>query len=68
MRLRLALTALGIDVPLARTSQIAICGFFVKQLADPKVSAKRHDITAAHSLKVLEPICRSRPLLLRLSP
>jgi uncharacterized protein (TIRG00374 family) len=33
MRLKLVLTALGADVPLARTSQIALCGFFVEQVA-----------------------------------
>jgi glycosyltransferase 2 family protein len=33
MRLKLVLTALGAHVPLARTSQIALCGFFVEQVA-----------------------------------
>jgi uncharacterized protein (TIRG00374 family) len=33
MRLKLVLTALGADIPLARTSQIALCGFFVEQVA-----------------------------------
>src|SRR5262249_53841536 len=33
MRLKLVLTALGINLPLARTSQIALCGFFVEQVA-----------------------------------
>jgi uncharacterized membrane protein YbhN (UPF0104 family) len=33
MRLKLVLKALGTDYPLARTSQIALCGFFVEQVA-----------------------------------
>lgn len=33
MRLKLVLTALGAEIPLARTSQIALCGFFVEQVA-----------------------------------
>ena len=33
MRLKLVLAALGADIPLARTSQIALCGFFVEQVA-----------------------------------
>ena len=33
LRLKLVLKALGADYPLARTSQIALCGFFVEQLA-----------------------------------
>src|SRR5215831_757019 len=33
MRLKLVLMALGVDFPLARTSQIALCGFFVEQVA-----------------------------------
>jgi glycosyltransferase 2 family protein len=33
MRLKFVLMALGADIPLARTSQIALCGFFVEQVA-----------------------------------
>ncbi len=33
MRLKLVLAALGANFPLARTSQIALCGFFVEQVA-----------------------------------
>src|SRR6266478_163365 len=33
MRLKLVLRSLGADYPLVRTSQIALCGFFVEQVA-----------------------------------
>src|SRR5262249_44536406 len=33
MRLKLVLRSLGTDYPLVRTSQIALCGFFVEQVA-----------------------------------
>src|SRR5260370_2891941 len=33
MRLKLVLKALGADYSLARTSQIALCGFFMEQVA-----------------------------------
>src|SRR3984893_1681274 len=33
MRLKLVLKALGVDYSLARTSQIALCGFFMEQVA-----------------------------------
>jgi uncharacterized protein (TIRG00374 family) len=52
MRLKLVLKALGADYPLARTSQIALCGFFVEQVAFGFVGGDAMRLWLLHQIEV----------------